>query len=226
LTNIRKLRLLVEHQGTLRRFCKLLFDRVDASVYLIPYAREGRFYFGGRAFEEDQVEQTFNFKEQRQSGDDRLPKLSIHETGQVHVQVGRDNRAGPLRIPPLTTWRGEHAATITADTLAGLAVFDGQPRTQGAERDHVIPVESDRVESGRLAIYLNGKENVFATHCGIVLTLTRPTLKNPLYLGIRPFAQDPLGDGTGNDGVTVIAGWTPAQALSPASAPFLYIRGE
>jgi hypothetical protein len=73
---------------------------------------------------------------------------------------------------------------------------------------------------------LNGTAEEFATECGIVLTLTRPTLAQPLYLGINPISQLPRGDGSGKDGVTVIAGWDMELTLSPSAAPFLYIRGE
>jgi hypothetical protein len=106
-TNIRELRVLVQHKGTMLRLCKLMFTSGDASIYLVPYASAGHYFLGGHEFAEQERQATFDFTKQLSSKLKQLPKLSLHETGQVHVQVGRD-RAGPLR--DTTTLRAPRSA--------------------------------------------------------------------------------------------------------------------
>jgi hypothetical protein len=216
--NVRELRLLIQHERQLRRFCKLVFTKKDASVYLVPYAATGRYFYGSRLMPEERVEETFNFREQLTA--DAVPKLSLHERGQVHAYAGAA-KAGPLTVPPLSTLTGQHVASISADAFAALPLFEGEPREQGAGRDLVMPVE-DGVDSGRIAICVNGYAPAFAVEQRLYLTLTRPHLRRPLYVGLAPCGQLPMGE---NDfgGVTVIAGWNPIRPA--ADTDFLYIRG-
>lgn len=67
-------------------------------------------------------------------------------------------------------------------------------RNTGSEIDTITRCD-DGVVSGRMAIYCNGEREEFAYRCGIVFTLERPTLERPLYVGISPIAQHPLGNG-------------------------------
>jgi hypothetical protein len=189
-TNIRELRVLVQHKGTMLRLCKLMFTSGDASIYLVPYASAGHYFLGGHEFAEQERQATFDFTKQLSSKLKQLPKLSLHETGQVHVQVGRD-RAGPLRIPPLSELRGQHVASISADGFEALARFEGTPRSSGAEQDFVFVVEPG-LDSGRIALYVNGEEPSFGDDCPVRIALTRPTLASPLHLGLRPWGQLPL----------------------------------
>ena len=188
------------------------------------YASAGHYFLGGHEFAEQERQMTFDFTKQLSSKLKQLPKLSLHETGQVHVQVGRD-RAGPLRIPPLSELRGQHVASISADKFETLAPFEGTPRSSGAEQDFVFVVEAG-LDSGRIALYVNGEEPSFADDCPVRITLTRPTLASPLHLGLRPWGQLPLGEIADKGGVTVTSGWNPLTALGESSMQFLYIRGE
>ena len=217
--NLRELRLVIRHRGQLKRLCKFVFTKNDASIYLVPYAATGRYCYGSRFLPEGRVEETFNFREQLTA--DTIPKLSLHERGQVHAYVGA-HKAGPLTVPALSTLSGQHVASVSADAFAGLPRLESTPRGHGARRDLLIPVD-DGVESGRIAICVNGAEPVFAVESHLYFTLTRPHLQRPVYVGLAPLGQRPLGE-TGGRGVTVIAGWDP---IRPAGdTDFLYIRGE
>ena len=221
MADIRAVRILVECEQSLRSVCKIFFTANDASVYLVPYAAHGRYFYGGRSLGEQQVEDTFDFTTQLSSGD--VPTLSIHQSGQVHVKVGAV-RAGPLHIPQLTKLRGEHVATVCLDVFDGLPEHLGALEAEGSELDHVIPVETG-VESGRLAMYVNGIEASFrCPQCRLMIRLVRSSLPQPVYIGLAPKAQLPLGSGP-RRGVTVIAGWDPTL---PTGAPqdYLYLRGE
>ena len=218
--SLRKVRILAEHEGHLRLVCKLFFTDNDFSVYLIPYAKLGRYFFGTSSFKEREIDKTVDFTEQLNS--DVVPHLSIHDSGQVSVRDTMQ-QAGPLSIGPLVDLRGEHVATVTADGFDGLPLFEGEPRTSGGEIDHVIPVETG-VGSGRPAMYVNGESPSFAYACRLTFTLDRMGRPKPLYVGVAPIAQSPLGD-LARRGVTVISGWVPSVGVQEKSS-FIYLRGE
>jgi hypothetical protein len=217
---IREVRLLVRHRGDLRRLCKFRFGQADGSLYVFPYAPNGRYFFGSRTLSERQSEDTFNFKEHLFS--ENVPHLSIHESGQVHAYIG-EHRAGPLSIPHLSDLRGEHIGTISVDRFDGLGRIDGEPRQSTAEPDLVIQVQ-DEVESGRLALFANGARSEFGLKCMITFGLSRPSLPQPLYLGLAPITQDPLG-APQRSGIVIIAGWNPTQPTG-SELDYLFIRGE
>jgi hypothetical protein len=82
----------------------------------------------------------------------------------------------------------------------------------------------DDVPSGRLAIYANAVEPVFAKgQCLITFTLVRPTLARPFFIGLHPIAQVALGE-PDHSGVMVIAGWNPATEAAQALR-YVYLRG-
>jgi hypothetical protein len=221
--SLRSLRVLVRHEGHLRRFCKFVFTKRDGSLYVIPYAANGRYLFGGHEFMEREVTTTFDMSGQLTSDDGRtLPHLSLHESGQIHAHGGAE-RAGPLSVPPLTEWRGQHAVSVVATRFSGLAPFAGEPSASRAKPDLVLTAAGG-LDSGRIVVFLNGREPSFDGECLMNFTLVRPTLTAPLYIGIGHIGQDPLGNPS-DDGVVVVGGWHPTGALTHV-APFLFVRGK
>ena len=74
-------------------------------------------------------------------------------------------------------------------------------------------------------MYANAEERVFARgQCLMTFTLVRPTLARPLFIGVHPIAQVPLGE-PDRSGVTVIAGWNPATKATEALR-YVYLRGN
>jgi hypothetical protein len=189
---IREVRILADQGGDLRSLCKIALSQSDGSLYLFPYSAGGSFHFGRSSIPADEGQATIPFDDQETSP--RTPKLSIHETGQVH-------------IPPLSALRGQHVASVTCVRFSALALFDRAPKPGGPERDLIIPVE-EGVESGRLALYVNGEAPAFPGKDAITFALRRPTLERPLYLRLTPYSQPPLGD-EGGATVIVTAGWNP-----------------
>ncbi|MEW6716383.1 MAG: hypothetical protein AB1345_02600 [Chloroflexota bacterium] len=218
---IREVRILIQWRNSLRKLCKIAFVSRDASLYLFPYAPQGKYYYGSKTMPAKQVSLSFDFTEDIYQ--EQTPKLSIHEKGHVHVYVG-DEKAGPLFIPPLATLTGQHIASICPDAFESLPIFTEKLREKGSEIDHVIPAANDAT-SGRLAIYANGHRPAFeAQDCGLIFTLRRATIARPLYIGIKPIGQPPIGVDV-QKGVTIIAGWNPLQPTAEGF-DFLYIRGE
>ncbi len=217
--NLRAIRILIWHEGQLGRLCKFGFSQNDASLYMLGYGPQGRYHFGTHGFGEHEQSSTFDAREQGQSAE-QPPHLSIHESGRVHIRSS-SGQAGPLQVPSLSVWTGEHAATVNAVSFAGLALHNREPRQTGAERDFVFAMETPEQTSGRLALYINATSPEFATQCKMHFTLWRPTLETPLYVGIAPLNNEPLGP---QPGVTIIGGWDPTTALTTAPASFLYVN--
>ena len=163
---------------------------------------------------EQKLNRTFDFQEQQSS--QTVPKISIHQSGRVHIRTTRQE-AGPLIIPALDTLCGEHVASVSVDRFDALLTLKTAPRTS----DALIRV-LDGVVSGRFAIYVNGREPKFkSSNVKLYVRLTRQCLSTPLYIGIAPLGQNPIADPKCKQGVTIICGWDPFK-----STKFLYLRGQ
>jgi hypothetical protein len=223
--NLRSVRILVQHRGVLRRLCTVGFTSGDASVYVIPHAPHGHYWFGVHSFASDESSTSVNTTGQLFSNFTDLPHLSLHESGHAQVRVGRTRTiAGPLSVPPLADWRGQHVLTVTATHFTSLPVYDRKLKSIGPIRDFVFLAEDPSLESGRLAFYINGCEPAFGDNCPVSFSLARQTLATPLHVGVRPWSQHALGDRS-DGGVIVIGGWTPSATRLEQSAAFLYLRG-
>ena len=217
-SGIRELQIVVQVENELRRVCKFAFCNSDASTYLIPYAAGGEYYFGGQRLPEHRVSHSFSFAEQFSTT--TAPKVSIHESGQVHIQVGGE-RVGPLLIRPVGELRGEHVASICVDRFDHLPLLSGPARTSGRKVDFVMRIP-EGLHSGRFPLYLNGATPQFmCTDVVCCIRILRPSLRAPLYLGMAPRGQSPIADPAGKQGVTVICGW---DLTNPTD--FLYLRGQ
>lgn len=221
MSNIREVRFLIRTNNALRKMCKLAFSDKDASLYLFPYSKSGNYYYGSKSNSKNEIEYKFDFTED--IFEEKTPKLSIHEKGQVHVQVNK-NRAGPLFIPHLSTLRGEHIASVTPDSFEGLPIHTDKIRNTGSEIDHIIEAPAN-LKNGRFLIYANGFEPRFqSVQHNFVITLERPSIPRPLYFGILTRGQAILGEPT-SKGVNIISGWDPTKSQENGF-DFLYIRGE
>jgi hypothetical protein len=216
---LREVRVLVRDGATLRRLCKLALSAGDASLYLFPYAPTNTFLVGESGMAADEMQREIPFPGAAVIDP---PKLSIHESGQVHVQRGTTMLAGPMSIPPLADLRGEHIATVTADAFSILPPYTRQPRTTGPTYDLVTAPEPG-VISGRIAVYINGSNADFPVE-GATLVLQRPTITAPLYVLLAPLAQTPLAEDGIARGISVIGGWNPRSTGSDPTR-FLVVRG-
>jgi len=108
-TKIKSIRLLVENKDQLLKFCRIGISQSDASIYIFPYAPSGKYYSGIRKLmisndKNAGYKDKFNYSGQF-IGED-APKVSIHESGQIHIYVGKD-RTKALNLPKLHTLKDE-----------------------------------------------------------------------------------------------------------------------
>jgi len=218
--NIRSVRLLVDTDNILRRLCKLSFSNKDSSLYIFPYAPNNRYFLGSRSMPEKEFEEKVHFRDDLSSTD--VPKISIHESGQVHTISGK-NRVGPLQTSPLSDLRGEHIATVEFDDFSILPAYTANLKKSGKDIDHVIPLPSG-VRGGKFIFYAAGDKPSFQTQgCQMIVSMARKTLSDPLYIGIKAIPKELMGD-PDDRGIMVIAGWDPT-GVHQEGADFLYVRG-
>jgi hypothetical protein len=217
---IRQVRLHLEQRsGLLRKAAKLIFGG-DGSLYLMPYARRGQFFYGSRMFSAGQESDTFNFREQVSAASQ--PKLSIHATGAVHIYANGQPKAGPLQIPRLDTLRGEHVASVRFDAIEYVPEFRGKPRAHGQEIDMAFGVPPD-ITAGALHLYVNGAERSFNVEKAQVAFQVERANDLPIFVGLAGVDAERLGDDE-SGGVTVLAGFNP-RARPGDEAEYLYLRG-
>lgn len=214
--NINATRMIVNFQGKNKAFFKIAFSKQDASLYLFSYGPKGKYFYGGQKMSENVLSHSFSFKEQFDS--EKIPKISIHESGRIHIYSDKTQIAGPINTLRLEEWRGQHLATVSADSFSSLMDYEQPLNSTGSEPDTVTPCDGG-VKSGRMLIYCNGEKEKFIYKCGVVLKFERPTLKAPLYIGLSPISQRPIGEG----GATVICGWNPLKGVMEEQ-DFLFVR--
>lgn len=220
MSSLRKLRILVDCNNSLRKICKIFFSSQDASLYLTPYSFANEYYYGQWKVPKGRESITVDLTDQLKSKS--IPKLSIHDSGQIHVH-GDEGRAGPLHIPSLNRLNGQHIATLLADLFNAFPLHDKKLKTQGSEIDHVVNTEG--VESGRLIFYVNAFNDEFPIDCRLTVRLRRPQLLKPLFVGIATLGQPRLSPESNKLGTnTIISGWNPSDTTA-AEHSMLCIRG-
>jgi len=204
MSNIHDCRFLIEVQGDYKKVCRIAFGRKDASLYLLPYGRQERYLWGEGTIPEGTT--TATFPHANPAGEVDKPKLSIHESGQVHVKLGEAYKAGPLRAKPLWEFRGKHLAGLTIDSIESLPSA-GKPKPK-PKSPYLVLGARDIQQTRRFAIYANGAEPNFDFPVKAKITMNRAGLPSPLHIGITTFQQAPLTSGE-EGGVTIICGWNP-----------------
>jgi len=245
---VEKARVVIKHGAQFRAFFKVFFTKRDTSIYLVPYARSGKFFYGDESLAEKKVQKTFRYDEQFLT--DKQPKISIHESGQVHIYAPGDDAAplaGPLTIPHLLDLKGEHIATVQTESVEALPVIPGSPKTTGPEIDIVYdsagkdmrvkfiicanahePRFNFRISYPKVGFGKRGKRNkgkidaVNQKNANTFFTLQRRG-HAILYVQLARIANP--APTMRKPGVIVVAGWDPNR--SPGSGQnFLWVRGE
>jgi hypothetical protein len=216
-----KLRLHLEQRdGTLRTFAQVGFTANDASLYLVPYAKQGQYFYGEQRLPAGKTDFEVRFREQVEAS--ARPKLSIHERGHVHIYANDSPKAGPISVRHVTEYRGEHIASVQCDHVSLLPVYTRRPKITREVADVAVGLPND-VDAGVLCVYANGERNLFQTE---QLHFARHTCcadGREVWYGFGFYARDALGSGD-EGGVTVLAGFD-ARKAATEDQDFLFLRG-
>jgi hypothetical protein len=207
-------RVVIDDRGVPRLLCEISVMPTDASVYLHPAPADEYFWIDSEMPDEERS-MDIHYGNNRADG---RPKISIHQSGQVHVKSAAGRYlAGPVWIPELRELRGGHVATVTTDDFDALPLVGSLPPPTTPYLDHKITAEPG-VASGRLIILINGAEPRFQLDCAHI-EMRRPLLAGPLWVGLAPVAQMPLQGEAQAPGTTIILGFNPT--LGPSAAQSL-----
>jgi hypothetical protein len=208
-----------ERDGTLRVVAQAIFGG-DGSLYLVPYAAGGEYWYGKQTLPAGETSFEVKFREQIAAS--ARPKLSVHWSGDVHIYANDSPKAGPLKTRPLKETRGEHVASVQVDHVKLLQVYSWTPKITVETADVGIGVPPD-IDAGRILVYANGDENVFqVSHVHFARSVTRSD-GDTVWFGFTAAANDALGDGS-DGGVTVLAGFDPSKGENE-DQDFLFLRG-
>ena len=228
MVDLKSIRFLVQDHNKHFAFFKVAISSNDASLYIFPYSINGRYYSGISTLPDvytDSGSHKVDVPFTEQLSAETMPKLSIHERGQIHVDIGNE-RVGPLWVPNLNEVIDQHVATVTTDNLSGLPEYCKEPVSIPPEIDFIIKTEGE-VESIRVLIYVNGFEKSFK-HENVILavgTRGRDHLESPIYFSFYPVAQPNLITEEGGDsGIVIISGWDISKPIG-SETDFLFIRG-
>jgi hypothetical protein len=136
-----------ERDGTLRVVAQSTFGR-DESLYLVPYAARGEYWYGRQTLPAGEIEFEVEFREQIAVA--ARPKLSLHWSGAVHIYANDSPKAGPIDAP-LSETRGEHVASVQVDHVKLLQVYGRTPKVAAETTDVAFGVPSD-IEAGRIDV--------------------------------------------------------------------------
>jgi len=118
-----------------RRLCSLTFSQADASVYLFPTVTGGGYIFGHDTFGPRRHPHTLQLDNVKRSTS--MAKLSIHQSGQVHVRNTEGGGTRAVYLPHLATIRGDHVASVVADNFDALPIYEKKLREDGPKLDIV-----------------------------------------------------------------------------------------
>jgi len=218
----KEIRFLAKSGSEVKKVCKISFSKKGFNLYIIPYGKNNKYFYGaGKIVGKNK---TFNYTSQYKAI--RNPKLSIHQSGQIHIYYQNPKeKAGPLFTMPLMEFRGQHLATVTVDNFYVLPTTDTIKNKHGIH--NCICELTNKDISFRIIIYLNSYEPRFIYNCNLIypIKLKDNNKLNYSYLGMAIVSQPQLNFSKSKGGVSVISGWNP-RAPHNKPLPFLYLRAE
>ena len=138
----RRVNVLIDHRGVLRRAFSMRVGAKDSSIYIHPASQQGIYQYGVATFPAGETEYTFNTSSGYESS--RPLHVSIKESGRVHIRPrGGGLTAGPVQGVPLTFLRGHHFATVTATRVETFKPYERDKTLDRGEFDQVITGDAE-----------------------------------------------------------------------------------
>lgn len=209
---ISSIRIVARRRNRLHKVAKVRWSNTDASIYIWPYGPEGgRGYVGLHDAIPPAGSFTFDFASQ---GAGMNPKLSLHQSGQVHA-ICAEYSTRPIFSAPLFSPAGGHIASIVCHNPEKLPDLTAQPK--GLPRADVVLEMPLRFSAMHVVLFANIVESRLPK-CPIQLRLVRSSMPMPLHIGIQFRGDNVASDGSG---VGVLGGWGP-DASPVESVPLVY----
>lgn len=213
----KKVRFLIFHKGQTRKFFKLVFTE-DLSFLIFPYGPNNEYYYGRKSMPENENKLTFDFAQQHDAS--KNPKVSIHQSGQVHVEAPEKERIKPMFIPELMSLKNEHIATVGTDNLSVLPKFNiNKIKISGSEIDTILKVD-DEFNNGRWAMFCSGDDKSLPLYRSKLINIDRNESK--IFLYMKFFTEDSLHENFNLGGTFTIAGWRPGAKIEEKE-DFIYV---
>lgn len=182
-----------------------------------PYWPGSTFFSGVQKFDPGQEKITFDFSNGCKTS--TCPKLSYHESGRVHLRVGKEKFA-EANAAPIGTIQGEeaHILTLLIDDLGKLPLLSTGFRWKRREKDFKCIAEN-LGRGARVLVYaLSGKvENL--NGCQLSFQLRRKSSSPVTTFGVRMVGQEPVGSGQ----LVLLSGWDQDAAQVDNPGEFIYL---
>ena len=209
-------RLCIRLADRIAKVARLAWSDADASIYVIPYPGPAKTSFAG-VYESRLGSTTLPFEGQLEAVGGDTPKVSIHESGICHAQLGAE-RSGRARGPRLHHGTG-HIATIQTFRPDLLPTLATPPSSQGPVIDVVATPPSTPWTSLRFVLSVIDPASHPLNGPWAVLNLARAK-GTDLHIRIASVSDyEPHNDG---EGVVVLAGWGVSADVSAAALEFVF----
>jgi|GEM_PF-5444598 len=117
----------IKTPNSFKKICKLFFTSKDTSLYVHFYSKTKVYYYGLAHFPAGVDKVDIKFKNGRKVS--KAPKLSYHESGQVHFKLGEDKESIEMvKATPLSRLNDKHIITIHLSDLEAFEECDANKK--------------------------------------------------------------------------------------------------
>jgi hypothetical protein len=197
-----------------KKICKLFFTAKDPSLYIHFYSKTKDYYYGSAHFPAGANKVDIRFKDGRKLN--KPPKLSYHESGQVHFKLGEDKESVEMvHGTPLTRLNNKHIITIH---LSDLEVFE-ECDAKG-KRTYCIIELKEHLINHKLTIYGSSQNISHKFPVGFVLGNNRINI----FFGL--VHSNPNQTFENQNGFYAISGWDDMADNVEREANLLFLMSD
>jgi hypothetical protein len=204
----------VKTPSRFKKICKLFFPSKDTSLYIHFYSNTKNYYYGLAHLPAGVNKVDINFKNGRKVG--KAPKLSYHESGQVHFKLGEDKESIEMvKATPLAQLNDKHIITIHVSDLEAFDDCDVNKKKNYC----VIELQED-LPDHKLTIYGSTKDISNKYPAGFVLGRDRLSI----FFGLLHSNPDQPFENP--NGFYAISGWDQTASNVETDANLLFLMSD
>jgi hypothetical protein len=204
----------IKTPNSFKKICKLFFTSKDTSLYVHFYSKSEIYYYGLAHFPAGVAKLDIKFTNGRKVN--RAPKLSYHESGQVHFKLGEHSESLEMvRATPLGQLNDRHIITIH---LFGLEVFEQCDAKK--EKTYCVIQLQEELSNHKLTIY--GSRQDITTRYPVGFVLGRD--QDRVFFGL--LHSNPEQTFANQKGFYAISGWDHRADTVENAACLLFLFSE